>query len=87
LKVYNILAIPSLSCGYEIWTWKQRDIKRLRTEEMKFMKLIAGSLCSVLHDSFSSLSGPNIFFKILFSETLSLCFSLKVRAALTYAKF
>jgi hypothetical protein len=34
MNVYNVLAIPSLLCGYEIWTLKQRDIRRLKTAEM-----------------------------------------------------
>jgi hypothetical protein len=32
-----------------------------------------------LHDPSSSLLGPNILLNTLFSKTLSLCFSLKVR--------
>jgi len=40
-KVYNILATPSLLYSYEIWTLKQSDIRRLKAEEMKFMRRTA----------------------------------------------
>jgi hypothetical protein len=36
LKAYNILAVPSLLYGCEVWALKQRDIKRLKTTEKKF---------------------------------------------------
>jgi hypothetical protein len=36
-------------------------------------------LCSFLHDSSSSLLGPNILLSTQFSETLSLCSFLKMR--------
>jgi hypothetical protein len=42
LKKYNIFAIPSLLYGCEKWSLKHRDIRRLRTAEMKFMRLIEG---------------------------------------------
>lgn len=42
LKVFNILAIPSLLCDFEIWTLKQRDIRRLKAADMKFIKWTAG---------------------------------------------
>jgi len=38
----NFLAVPSLLYGCEIWTLKQRDLRRLKTAEMKFMICIAG---------------------------------------------
>jgi hypothetical protein len=38
-------------------------------------RLWSSSLCSFLHDPFSSLLGPNILLNTLFSETLSLCSS------------
>jgi len=38
LKVCNILAIPLLLYGCEMWTVTQRDIRRLQTAEMKFMR-------------------------------------------------
>jgi hypothetical protein len=38
LKLYNILAIPSLSYGCEIRTLKQRDIRRLKEAKMKFIR-------------------------------------------------
>jgi hypothetical protein len=38
MKLYNILAIPTLVCGPEILTQKQRDIRRPKTAEMKFMR-------------------------------------------------
>jgi len=41
-KVYNIVAIPWLLYGCEIWTLKQRDIRRLKTAEKKFMRRTAG---------------------------------------------
>jgi hypothetical protein len=41
-QIYNILAIPTLSYGSEIWTLKQRGIRRLKTAEIKFMRCIAG---------------------------------------------
>jgi hypothetical protein len=39
----------------------------------------SSSLYSLLHDPSSSLLGPDIFLNTLFSETLSLCSSRKVR--------
>jgi hypothetical protein len=42
LKVYNILATPSLLYGCEIWTLKQRDIRKLKKAEVKFMRHTAG---------------------------------------------
>jgi hypothetical protein len=39
---YNILAIPSLLYGCEIWKLNQRDINRLKTVEMVFMRCTAG---------------------------------------------
>jgi hypothetical protein len=38
LKIQNIIDIPSLLYGCEIWTLKQGDIRRLKTAEMKFMR-------------------------------------------------
>jgi hypothetical protein len=40
---------------------------------------ISSSLCSFLHDPSSYLLGPNILLNTLFSNTLSLCSSPKVR--------
>jgi hypothetical protein len=40
-EVYNILGIPSLLYGREIWALKEKDI-RPRTAEMKFMRGAAG---------------------------------------------
>jgi hypothetical protein len=34
LKVYNILAIPSLLYGCEIWISKQSDMRRLKTPDI-----------------------------------------------------
>jgi len=42
LKVHNILPAPPLLYGRDIWTLKQRDIRSLKTAEMKFMKHTAG---------------------------------------------
>jgi hypothetical protein len=42
-------------------------------------RLWSSSLCNFLHDPFSYLLGPNILLNTLFSKTLSLCSSLKVR--------
>jgi hypothetical protein len=44
LKVYNILAIPSILYGCEIRTLKQRDITRLKRAEMKFMRYTVGCI-------------------------------------------
>jgi hypothetical protein len=41
-------------------------------------RMWSSSLCNFLHDPYSSLLGPNIL-NTLFSKTLTLCFSLKVR--------
>jgi hypothetical protein len=41
--------------------------------------LWSSTLCSFLHDTSSSLLGPNILLTTLLSKTLSLCSSLKVR--------
>jgi hypothetical protein len=43
------------------------------------IQAVKSSLCSFLHDPSSSLLGPNIFLNTLFSKTLSLCSSPKVR--------
>jgi hypothetical protein len=43
------------------------------------IKWRSSSLCSFLHDPSSSVLGPNILLNNLFSKTLSLCSSLKVR--------
>jgi hypothetical protein len=42
LKAYSILAVPLLLYGCEIWTLKQRDIRRLKTAEMEFMRCTTG---------------------------------------------
>jgi hypothetical protein len=43
-------------------------------------KLLSSSLCNFLHSPVtSSLLGPNILLRTLFSNTLSLCCSLNVR--------
>jgi hypothetical protein len=42
-------------------------------------RLWSSSLCSFIQDLSSSLLGPNILLKTLFSESPSLCSSLKVR--------
>jgi hypothetical protein len=42
-------------------------------------RLWSSSLCNFLHEPSSSLLGPNILLNALFSKTLSLCTSLKVR--------
>jgi hypothetical protein len=36
------LSVPSLSYGSEVWTLKQRDIRRLKTAEIIFMRTTAG---------------------------------------------
>jgi hypothetical protein len=40
--VYSNLAIRLLLCGCEIWTLKQRDVRRLKAAEIKFMRCTAG---------------------------------------------
>jgi hypothetical protein len=45
--------------------------------------LWSSSLCNFLHDPSSSRLGPNILLNTLFSQTLSLCSSLKVRDQVT----
>jgi hypothetical protein len=45
----------------------------------KEYRLWSSSLCNFHHDPSSSLLGPNILLNSLFSKTLSLCSSLKVR--------
>jgi hypothetical protein len=42
-------------------------------------KLWSSPFCNFLRDQSSSLLGPNILLNTLFSKTLSLCSSLKVR--------
>jgi hypothetical protein len=42
LKVYNVLANPSLLYGCELLTLKQRDIRRLKAAGMKFIRGTAG---------------------------------------------
>jgi hypothetical protein len=73
LKVYSILFIASLLYGCETWTLKQRDIKRLKTAEMKLrgtvgfrsqMQLILTILPLVILNigsQFSCLEGWNLF--------------------------
>jgi hypothetical protein len=41
MQVYNISTTPSLLHGYEIWTWKQGDIRRIETE-MKSVRPTGG---------------------------------------------
>jgi hypothetical protein len=43
------------------------------------IQAVKSSLCNFLHDPSSSFLGPNILFNTLFSKTLSLYSSLKVR--------
>jgi hypothetical protein len=38
LKMYNILATPSLLYGCKVWTSKQRDVRGLKRQEVKFMR-------------------------------------------------
>lgn len=40
--IFNILATPSLLCGYEISALRERDIRRLNTAEMKLVRHAAG---------------------------------------------
>jgi hypothetical protein len=40
--VYSILAFPSLLYGCEVWTLKQRYVRRLKTVEIIFMRRRAG---------------------------------------------
>jgi hypothetical protein len=47
-------------------------------------RLWSSSLCSFLHDPSSSLSGPNILLNTLFSKTLSLCSSPKVKDQISH---
>jgi hypothetical protein len=42
IKLYNILALPVLLCGSEIWTIKLRDARRITAAEMKYMRRTAG---------------------------------------------
>jgi hypothetical protein len=42
MKVFNTISIPPILYGCKIWTLKQRDVRRLKTEEMKFMRNTAG---------------------------------------------
>ena len=48
-------------------------------EPNQWYKLWSSSLWSLLQSPFASLLGPNIRLRILFSNTLNLCFSLDVR--------
>ena len=38
---YNILALPVLLCGSEMWTIKERDARRITAAEMKYMRRTA----------------------------------------------
>ncbi|KAJ4427524.1 hypothetical protein ANN_25172 [Periplaneta americana] len=42
IKLYKTLALPTLLYGSEIWVLKQRDISRLRADEMKYLRRTAG---------------------------------------------
>jgi hypothetical protein len=48
-------------------------------------RLWSSSLCNFLHYPSSSLLGPNILSNTLFSNTLSLCYSLKVRDQVSHS--
>jgi hypothetical protein len=41
LKLYNILAILAVLYDCEIWSLKQRDIRRMKAAETKFMRRTA----------------------------------------------
>jgi hypothetical protein len=41
IRFHNTLAIPEHLHGCEIWTLKQRDIRRLKTAEMRFVRRTA----------------------------------------------
>jgi hypothetical protein len=47
-------------------------------------RLWSSSLRNILHDPSSSLLGPNILLNTVFSKTLRLCSSLKVRHKVSY---
>jgi hypothetical protein len=41
MKIYNTLAIPTLTYESEIWTLTQQDKSRLKASEMKFLRRTA----------------------------------------------
>jgi hypothetical protein len=42
IKLYNMLALPTLLYGSENWTIKSRDARRITAAEMKYMRRTAG---------------------------------------------
>lgn len=42
LKFYKVMSVPSLLYGSETWVMKKRDASRLQTNEMKFLRSVAG---------------------------------------------
>jgi hypothetical protein len=41
IKLFNILALPTLLCGSEDWTSKARDVRRITAAEMKYIRITA----------------------------------------------
>jgi hypothetical protein len=42
IKLYNILTLPVVLYGSEVWTIKVRDARRITAAEMKYMRRTAG---------------------------------------------
>jgi len=42
IKLHNTLALPGFLYGSETWTFNARDVRRITTAEMKYMKSTAG---------------------------------------------
>ncbi|KAJ4426453.1 hypothetical protein ANN_27267 [Periplaneta americana] len=42
LKFYKVISVPSLLYGSETWVMKKKDASRLQTNEMKFLRSVAG---------------------------------------------
>jgi hypothetical protein len=66
---------PCVTCPTHL---KLFDLISLKIFGEEF-RLWSSPLCNFLHDPSSSVLGPNILLNTLFSKTLSLCSSLKVR--------
>jgi hypothetical protein len=46
VKLYKIMAVPTLLYGSEAWTTRRADFQKIQTSEMKFLRAVGG--CNLL---------------------------------------
>ena len=44
LKLYNMIAVPTLLYGSECWTLRKTDLRQMELPEMKFLRLVKGCI-------------------------------------------